>query len=979
MAQDPHRISDLFLVAARLAPEEQAAYLEKECGEDLKLRGAVEKLLKQQPPESFLGPLAMTPLRGGEGDPGVHLEDSEIGDGQGIHRIVGRLALHAPKESRYQVLGELARGGMGAILEAYDLDLRRHLAMKTIRDTEQLVADPRTVGRFLEEAQVTGQLNHPGIVPVHELGIDKDGQIYFTMQLVKGNTFKDLIDWVWEGKEGWNQTRALSVLLDVCDTLAYAHSRGVIHRDIKPANIMVGKFGETYVMDWGVARVLGAEDQHDLRLQIEPAVFAKSIESDRREARELDFDSPLVTMDGMVVGTPAYIPPEQALGKVKEVDARSDAYSVGAMLYHLLTGQMPYVPKNTRPSPRAVLLAVTQGPPKPVHVLNPAVPVELVAIGEKAMSRQRVERYANTREMAEDLRAYLENRVVKAHRIGALVELRKWVQRNQPLAAAMGILLVVLLSGAAIVYFKNQQLTDSNQALSLSRNQIRSQKVELEHQKSDLEEQHEELQEQSSRIRQANLELTAARLVAEQNESLAVEEREAADAERDNVLRLSDTKRLRDLRERSEGLWPVHPDLVSDLEDWLAQSKAITANVENHRSSLAQVRGRSPSADGVRDPGEVAFTSGEDAWWYETLYGLVADLTAFSDIGNADSPVASVHDRLERSRTIERRSVLDHLEEWEDTALFLAESETYHHLEIEPQMGLVPLGENQGSGLWEFWVVEAGERPERDPDTEEWVIKPETGIVLVLLPGGTFTMGATQDPQGRNYDPQARSDEKPMEVSLSPFFLSRYEMTQGQWLRLMQTSPSRFGSEDAWTLSNWAQHPVEQVDWYQCKEALRRLGLVLPTEAQWEYGARAETDTPWWTGRQEGDLETVANLADQRWERSFAASIKAHTWDDGYQVHAPVGSFPCNGFGLYDTMGNVWEWCQDAYVADPPPARVGDGLRAEQAREGTFLRVSRGGGFSFTAFRARSATRGGNAPVYLSGNVGMRPARSLDR
>jgi serine/threonine protein kinase len=365
--------------------------------------------------------------------------------------LLERLSRSSPKESKHQTLEEIGRGGMGAVFKVVDTNLHRTLAMKVIRevgeDQDAASTDPKTLGRFLEEAQITGQLHHPGIVPVHELGLNPGGKLYFTMQLVKGQTFSDLIRWVESGKDGWNQTRALSVILDVLEALGYAHSRGVIHRDLKPANVMVGKFGETYVLDWGVARVLGKPDQRDLRIQQE-ASSRTVIGSERKEAAAATPDSPLLTMDGLVVGTPAYMSPEQALGMVTKLDARSDVYSVGAMLYQLLTGQMPYVPPGAAVSPRSVHAMVMQGPPRPLSELNQEVPAELVAICEKAMAREQDQRYASCKEMTDDLRAFLENRVVKAYQTGAFAELRKWVRRNRPIASLLAALFLLLPAAA---------------------------------------------------------------------------------------------------------------------------------------------------------------------------------------------------------------------------------------------------------------------------------------------------------------------------------------------------------------------------------------------------------------------------------------------------------------------------------------------------------------------------------------------------
>jgi len=165
--------------------------------------------------------------------------------------------------------------------------------------------------------------------------------------------------------------------------MAYAHDKNVIHRDLKPANVMVGKFGEVYVMDWGLAKILGREDGRDLRVQPEGSRTTTELRSDRGDRALETPDSPIVTMDGDVVGTPAYMSPEQAQGRVGEMGPASDVYAVGAMLFHLLGGHMPYVPPGVAANNYAVWRSVQEGPPKALHEVAPQVPAELVAICEK--------------------------------------------------------------------------------------------------------------------------------------------------------------------------------------------------------------------------------------------------------------------------------------------------------------------------------------------------------------------------------------------------------------------------------------------------------------------------------------------------------------------------------------------------------------------------------------------------------------------
>ncbi|MFT5292448.1 MAG: serine/threonine protein kinase, partial [Planctomycetota bacterium] len=394
-------------------------------------------------------------------DPNVNLRDdgSESAEGSSSARIES-LRSSGGSRQRYVLKGEIGRGGMGAILKVFDADLRRHLAMKVVLgqsgqtsgDTAEL--ESQLLVRFLEEAQVTGQLDHPGVVPVHELGVDAEGRVYFTMRLVKGQDLSTVFAKVHEGDPDWSRTRVLGVLLKVCEAMSYAHEKGVVHRDLKPANIMVGRHGAVYVMDWGLARIEGREDSHDLRLQEQP-VSISVIETDRRDSKNKQADSPLMTMDGSVMGTPFYMPPEQAAGRLADIGPHSDVYALGAMLYHLLVGRMPYHRPGDNASPFTVLAQVLGGPPKPIHELAPDVPLELVSICEKAMQPEFADRYANMGELAKDLRAYLENRVVQAHQSGAVIELKKWVQRNKALAAMIMAFVVLSVGGsttAAVVF-----------------------------------------------------------------------------------------------------------------------------------------------------------------------------------------------------------------------------------------------------------------------------------------------------------------------------------------------------------------------------------------------------------------------------------------------------------------------------------------------------------------------------------------------
>ncbi|MCA9320883.1 MAG: formylglycine-generating enzyme family protein, partial [Planctomycetes bacterium] len=268
-------------------------------------------------------------------------------------------------------------------------------------------------------------------------------------------------------------------------------------------------------------------------------------------------------------------------------------------------------------------------------------------------------------------------------------------------------------------------------------------------------------------------------------------------------------------------------------------------------------------------------------------------------------------------------------------------------------------------------------------EEQRLVVTPDTGLVLILIPGGRTTIGAVPPGPlaplgGPQVDRLANAVEGPLqEVELAPYFISKYPMTQGQWLRLEGNNPSYNQPKRAADVSIDLRHPVENISWYETVAALRKLDLELPTEAQWEHAARAGTTTPWWTGAERESTQGAGNVADLTAQK-FAAN---HGWDcedwldDGYYLHAPVGSFRANAFGLHDVIGNVFEWCRDIYgFYGRVPLRPGDGLRLWSANTG---RTARGAGFSSRLDWHRSSQRANFQPDFKNPYLGVRPARNI--
>ncbi|MCP4805311.1 MAG: SUMF1/EgtB/PvdO family nonheme iron enzyme [Proteobacteria bacterium] len=331
-----------------------------------------------------------------------------------LSQLLKELAVDEPKKTpapvpdpaardRYEVLGDIGKGGMGEVRRVHDPDLKRTMAMKVIR--QEMLSNAEAVARFVEEAQATAQLDHPGIVPVHELGKLSDGRLYFTMKEVHGDTFGTVIKALhvvsdadaWGSIEGWTFRRAVDAFHAACEAVAYAHSRGVVHRDIKPANIMVGSFGEVQVMDWGLAKV--GTGRPDPFSELGPVATDRS--ADREQA----------TMVGTVAGTPWYMAPEQARGQVHRLGPPADVYALGAVLYTLLCGRPPYEGKDGT----EVLQKVTTSFYTPLSSrTTPPLPEGLVEICERAMRRNDQERYPSAKELADALAAWLDGDRKKA-------------------------------------------------------------------------------------------------------------------------------------------------------------------------------------------------------------------------------------------------------------------------------------------------------------------------------------------------------------------------------------------------------------------------------------------------------------------------------------------------------------------------------------------------------------------------------------
>jgi formylglycine-generating enzyme required for sulfatase activity/serine/threonine protein kinase len=900
----------------------------------------------------------------------------------------------------------LDSGNLGEVFFAKDTELNRTVVTKYIRP--EMSGDSLKQALFHLEGEVTGSLEHPSVVPVYGLGKDTKGRLYYAMRYVRGKKLSRVIA-EYHRKEAGLKQEALTGLLQnfqaVCLAIEYAHSKGVLHCDIKPDNIMIGDYGEVFVVDWGLVVVCGdvkgSSDMHEMET-LDPGVIPPYKPSELAS-------SGLHEQQGGsrrgVGGTPAYMAPEQFTATMSEdislVTPKADIYALGSTLYHILTGKAPHLPKEgVKESPDAFYFRITTGMIPTPREKDASIPKLLEQIVLKAMQVEPCDRYASARELAEDIKRYVSDEPVHAYQESGLEKARRWVRKNRALVGAVMVmlLLVTMVSiGFSFAIAKERDRANSNAELAqqkLAENKKDQEEAEAYKLKviqivNDLEmvlippgkflmgspitetgrtdnetQQHEVIitkpfymgkyevtQEQWEGVMENNLS-------RRKGEKFPVTNVSWEDCQ--EFIKKLNKNTMGGYRLPTEAEWEfacrAGTSTAYSFGDEITPKDANSADSKIGRP--VEVGSYKPNAFGLYDMHGNVWEWCED-WEANYPAGAMIDpkgptIGELRMLRGGSFFNSQLHLRSSNryGDSPNRRNDL-----WFGFRLAkttnlagLSESEIdVIILKVKREQEAKVKKDEEAKAKKEAEEAKAKEAQKKAAVILNKEVEENTdlgkgiNLEMVLIPDGKFMMDSPSSEKGRS------KVETQHEVTLTkPYYMGKYEVTQEQWQAVMGDNPSKIKGE---------KFPVTNVSWNDCQEFIKKLNektngeYRLPTEAEWEFACRAGTTTAYSFGDKITPKDAIYG----------ASKIRAP---------AVIGSYKSNAFGLYDMHGNVWEWCEDWFKELPQESTIDPKGPATSGG-----RVLRGGSFWWES-SVSSSSRSNFPPTSRNFDFGFRLART---
>ncbi len=849
---------------------------------------------------------------------------------ENAQEIEGLFAVDIPKAEkfgRYQIIEELGQGGMGMVYKAYDPHLERTVALKLMLSGKN--SKPKEIARFLREAKATAQLKHSGIVTIYDIG-QENNQPFFAMEYLEGVSLKEYLK-----KSHSSLHRKVEILKQVAQAVAYAHKKGIIHRDLKPANIMmVDK--QAKVMDFGLAKVQKASRQ--------------------------------LSQSGMVIGTLQYMPPEQAEGKIRDVDERSDIYSLGAILYEIMTG----IPPFDGDSLSQILYQVLHKnpiPPTKLQKRNPSRQLEKICL--KALAKKKDRRYENMEEFIAALDNFLEGRKEKYNRL------------SKKSYALIGLFILCL-----VCFFIRPEILFP----SLSLPQKEESKKLTEVNKKTLSPQNQEPQKTNSPeiINIPTFAYQKTTTYSTESQTYEVKEFLHEKTEIEFVLIPGGSFLMGSTNYSSEK--PKHkvylkPFLMSKYEvtqaQWQTVMKSTVFDYEGDNIPVRNVTWSEAkqfcSQNGFVLPSEAqweyAYKGGSTTkyYWGDKPHPdyLNFDSEGPIEVGQKKPNAFGLFDMSgnlyewcedkwnphymgapqdgrpwNTQKKSDSKQVIRGGSWYHDADRSISTRRTghllskgYNYVGFRCVFNLdQKLSHTKKSSLKEtnlkkipnFRYIQRITYSEGGKThTVDEYLHEQTEVKFVLIHGGSFLMGS-----------KLRKGAEEHKVNVQSFLLSKYEVTQGLWEKIMNTSPWK-GRQFAREGETYA---ANHISWTQAKDFCRKTSLRLPSEAEWEYACRSGTTTEFYWGNKD--------IADYAWYANTA-------FFKGKKYPHPIGQKKPNAFGLYDMGGNVFEWCEDGWHENYSGAPTNG---SAWHLDGPF-KIIRGGSFGSPTPEDCSSTKRGRGPT----------------